>query len=224
MNGVYYPVGKAICQIVNRDLRTHGVRCSPEATPGSVYNTGAIQSGELEFGIIQSDVQFAAYKGRGRVDRQSRFSVCDRCCPCTRSSSPSLLVQIRTSRILRDWQADGSMWAARAPVLRATWDAIEAELGWRDEQRVRPIELRPDATTSALCSGAIDANHADRRTPIAAGQVSASRLCDQLGRDCRSGHRQIASRSSCIINAGSYLATSMGWQPTCRPSAFARPW
>jgi hypothetical protein len=70
MNGVYYPVSKAICEIVNRDLRTHSVRCSPEVTPGSVYNVRAIQSGELEFGIIQSDVQFAAYKGQG-VDRQA---------------------------------------------------------------------------------------------------------------------------------------------------------
>ena len=60
LNGVYYPVGKAICQIVNRDLSTHGVRCSPEATPGSVYNVGGIQSGGLEFGIVQTDVHFAA--------------------------------------------------------------------------------------------------------------------------------------------------------------------
>jgi len=33
VNGIYYPVGKAICQIVNRDLGTHGVRCSPESRP-----------------------------------------------------------------------------------------------------------------------------------------------------------------------------------------------
>src|SRR5262249_3203609 len=65
LNGVYYPVGKAICQIVNRDLDTYGVRCSPEATPGSVYNIGALKSGELEFAIVQSDVQFAAYHGDG---------------------------------------------------------------------------------------------------------------------------------------------------------------
>ena len=65
LNGIYYPVGKAICQIVNRDLSTHGVRCSPETTPGSVYNVRAIQSGELEFGIVQSDVNFDAYKGQG---------------------------------------------------------------------------------------------------------------------------------------------------------------
>ena len=38
LNGVYYPVGKAICEIVNRDLSIDGVRCSPETPPGSVYN------------------------------------------------------------------------------------------------------------------------------------------------------------------------------------------
>src|SRR6516164_7915934 len=65
LNGVYYPVGKAICAIVNQDIHTHGVRCSPETTPGSVYNIDALRSGELDFAIVQSDVQFAAYNGRG---------------------------------------------------------------------------------------------------------------------------------------------------------------
>ena len=57
LNGVYYPVAKAICEIVNRDVSIDGVRCSPETTPGSVYNTRAIQSGELEFGIVQADAE-----------------------------------------------------------------------------------------------------------------------------------------------------------------------
>src|SRR5271165_1943608 len=65
VNGIYYPVAKDICRIVNRDLHTQGVRCSPESTPGSVYNIDALQSGELELGIVQSDVQFAAYNGEG---------------------------------------------------------------------------------------------------------------------------------------------------------------
>jgi uncharacterized protein len=34
INGVYYPVGRAICDVVNRDLSITGVRCSAEATPG----------------------------------------------------------------------------------------------------------------------------------------------------------------------------------------------
>ena len=47
---------------------------------------------------------------------------------------------------------------SRGTGTRATWDAIEEELGWRDLERVRPVEMRADATTSALCSGAIDAS------------------------------------------------------------------
>ena len=87
-NGIYYPVGKAICRIVNRDLATHGVRCSPEATPGSVYNITAVQSDELEFGIVQSDVQSPLTKAKvpGSGDR---LRLCDLSYPYIPSSSPS---------------------------------------------------------------------------------------------------------------------------------------
>src|SRR5580692_10031257 len=51
MNGIYYPVSKAICKVVETELRALGIWCSPETTPGSVYNVGGVQSGELEFGI-----------------------------------------------------------------------------------------------------------------------------------------------------------------------------
>ena len=47
---------------------------------------------------------------------------------------------------------------SRGTGIRATWDAIEEELGWRDNERVRPVGMRADTTISALCSGAIDAN------------------------------------------------------------------
>jgi uncharacterized protein len=156
-NGIYYPVGKAICQIVNRDLSTYGVRCSPEATPGSVYNITAIQSDELEFGIVQSDVQFAAYKGEGawigRPFTALRSVV---------SLYPELVtVMTRVDSHIQDLAGLVGRRVnvgSRGTGTRATWDAIEAELGWRDEERVRPVEMRADATTSALCSGAIDAS------------------------------------------------------------------
>lgn len=65
MNGVYYPVAGEICALVDRDTRVSGVRCSRETTPGSVYNIDALRSGDLEFAIVQSDVAFAAYNGKG---------------------------------------------------------------------------------------------------------------------------------------------------------------
>ncbi|MDD9979603.1 MAG: TAXI family TRAP transporter solute-binding subunit [Boseongicola sp.] len=63
VTGVYYPTGGAICRLVNKDRKDHGIRCSVESTGGSVYNTRTIREGELDFGVVQSDVQSAAIEG-----------------------------------------------------------------------------------------------------------------------------------------------------------------
>ena len=63
VTGVYYPTGGAICRLVNKDRKEHGIRCSVESTGGSVYNTRTIRAGELDFGVVQSDVQSAALEG-----------------------------------------------------------------------------------------------------------------------------------------------------------------
>ena len=63
VTGVYYPTGGAICRLVNKGRKEHGVRCSVESTGGSVYNINTIREGELEFGVAQSDWQYHAYNG-----------------------------------------------------------------------------------------------------------------------------------------------------------------
>lgn len=63
VTGVYYPTGGAICRLVNKGRKDHGIRCSVESTGGSVYNVNTIKEGELEFGVAQSDIQFNAYNG-----------------------------------------------------------------------------------------------------------------------------------------------------------------
>ena len=60
VTGVYYPTGGAICRLVNKDRKTHGIRCSAESTGGSVYNINTVRAGELEFGVAQSDWQYHA--------------------------------------------------------------------------------------------------------------------------------------------------------------------
>ncbi|MBY4892183.1 TAXI family TRAP transporter solute-binding subunit [Rhodobacteraceae bacterium N5(2021)] len=65
VTGVYYPTGGAICRLVNAGRDDHGLRCSVESTGGSVYNTRTIREGELDFGVVQSDVQAAALTGEG---------------------------------------------------------------------------------------------------------------------------------------------------------------
>ena len=63
VTGVYYPTGGAICRLVNKSRKEHGIRCAVESTGGSVYNINTIKAGELEFGVAQSDWNHHAYNG-----------------------------------------------------------------------------------------------------------------------------------------------------------------
>lgn len=68
VTGVYYPTGGAICRLVNKSRKEHGIRCAVESTGGSVYNINTIKAGELEFGVAQSDWQHHAYNGTSKFE------------------------------------------------------------------------------------------------------------------------------------------------------------
>ncbi len=70
VTGVYYPTGGAICRLVNKTRKTHGIRCSVESTGGSVYNLNTIRAGELDMGVAQSDWQYHAYHGTSKFKDQ----------------------------------------------------------------------------------------------------------------------------------------------------------
>ncbi|MBI3706816.1 MAG: TAXI family TRAP transporter solute-binding subunit, partial [Proteobacteria bacterium] len=63
VTGVYYAVGGAICRVVNKGRKEHGIGCSVESTGGSVFNVNTIKAGELDFGLAQSDIHYQAVKG-----------------------------------------------------------------------------------------------------------------------------------------------------------------
>jgi TRAP transporter TAXI family solute receptor len=155
-NALYYPVGKAICKVAGPDLRKMDIRCSPETTPGSVYNIDAIQSGELELGIVQTDVQRDAYRGtgpwQGRAvsDLRSVFSL-----------YPELVTIIARAdaniHALSDLAGKRVNVGSRGTGTRATWDDIAPAFG-RENMPAQLMALRPDDAASALCRGDIDAN------------------------------------------------------------------
>ena len=155
MTAVYYPVAKAICQAIFRELRAQGIWCSAETTPGSAYNVEHVVSGELEFGIVQSDILFSAYKGIGRWDGK----------PVTQLRSvlslyPELVTIVARAdaniHVLADLAGKRVSVGSLATGPRTTWNLISGDLDLTAP--VRLTELRQDETKSALCNGAIDAN------------------------------------------------------------------
>src|SRR5271154_1597022 len=63
VTGVYYPAGGAICRLVNRGRKEHGIHCTVESTGGSINNLEAVRKGDLDLGIVQSDLLYHAYSG-----------------------------------------------------------------------------------------------------------------------------------------------------------------
>lgn len=63
VTGVYYPTGGAISRMINKKSKIYNIKATVESTGGSVYNINAVLSGDLEFGIAQSDRQFQAFNG-----------------------------------------------------------------------------------------------------------------------------------------------------------------
>jgi TRAP transporter TAXI family solute receptor len=63
VTGVYYPVGGAISRMVNEKRQEYNIRATVESTGGSVFNVNALMAGDLEFGVVQSDLQYQAFNG-----------------------------------------------------------------------------------------------------------------------------------------------------------------
>jgi len=63
VTGVYYPAGGAISKMVNAKFKQYHIKMTVESTAGSVYNINAVLSGDLDFGICQSDRQYEAWHG-----------------------------------------------------------------------------------------------------------------------------------------------------------------
>ncbi len=65
VTGVYYPTGGAISKLVNNKRKDYNLRMTVESTGGSVFNVNALGAGDIELGVVQSDLQYQAFNGKG---------------------------------------------------------------------------------------------------------------------------------------------------------------
>ena len=157
VTGVYYPTGGAICRLVNKDRKEHGIRCSVESTGGSTYNVNTIRAGELEFGVAQSDVQYHSYNGTGDFasagpfkELRSVFSV---------HPEPVTIVARKDAGIANfdDLKGKRVNIGNAGSGTRTTWEIIEKAAGWQRSDLKLAAELKSAETGQALCDNKIDA-------------------------------------------------------------------
>ncbi|MEM7774730.1 MAG: TAXI family TRAP transporter solute-binding subunit [Pseudomonadota bacterium] len=157
VTGVYYPTGGAICRLVNRKRKEHGIRCSAESTGGSIYNINTIRGGELEFGVAQSDWQYHAYNGTSKFKDKGKFSELR----AVFSVHPEPVTVLARSDVnisnVTDLKGKRLNIGNPGSGTRGTWDVLEAALGWKRTDLKLAAELKSAETGQALCDNKIDA-------------------------------------------------------------------
>ncbi|PWR01559.1 C4-dicarboxylate ABC transporter substrate-binding protein [Meridianimarinicoccus roseus] len=157
VTGVYYPTGGAICRLVNKGRKEHGLRCSVESTGGSVYNLNTIRAGELEFGVAQSDWQYHAYNGTSSFSDagpfeglRAVFSV---------HPEPFTVVARADSGITNFEDLKGKRVNIGNPGSgqRGTMEVLMDAMGWTMDDFALATELKAAEQSAALCDNQIDA-------------------------------------------------------------------
>ncbi len=157
VTGVYYPTGGAICRLVNKSRKQHGIRCSVESTGGSVYNLNAIRNGELDMGVAQSDWQFHAFQGSSKFEKaganqklRAVFSV---------HPEPFTVVARADAGITSFDDLKGKRVNVGNPGSgqRGTMEVVMAAKGWSMSDFQLASELKSSEQSKALCDNKIDA-------------------------------------------------------------------
>lgn len=157
VTGVYYPTGGAICRLVNKTRKDHGIRCSVESTGGSVYNLNTIRAGELDMGVAQSDWQYHAYNGTSKFKDQGAnkelravFSV---------HPEPFTVVARADSGVKNFTDLKGKRVNIGNPGSgqRGTMEVLMGALDWTKADFKLASELKSSEQSKALCDNKIDA-------------------------------------------------------------------
>ena len=157
VTGVYYPTGGAICRLVNKSRKEHGIRCSVESTGGSVYNINTIRAGELDMGVAQSDWQYHAYNGTSKFEDQGAFK--ELRAVFSVHPEPVTIVARKDANIKKVMDLKGKRVNIGNPGsgTRASWEVMADTLGFGDDALALATEFKSSEQSQALCDNKIDA-------------------------------------------------------------------
>lgn len=157
VTGVYYPAGQHLCRLFNTRRDSHGMRCTAESTGGSVFNLNMVRSGDMDFGVAQSDLQYHAYHGSGRFEA---FGPADHLRAMFSLHPEPLTLVVRPDA---DIQGLDDLPGKRVNIgnpgsgQRTLMEELMAKLGWDHDTFRRVGELPSREQAQALCDNRIDA-------------------------------------------------------------------
>jgi TRAP transporter TAXI family solute receptor len=155
--GVDLPVGNAICRMFNLAQEALTKPCLAVISDGSVGNVHRVRTGERALGLAQSDVAYAAYRGRGVFEAAGPDAGLRTLIVL---HSEALAVIVRADSGLRRFE---DLRGRRISVGKtdvsyaATRDDLLASHGWTISDFEGSLELGLAEQNHALCGGTVDA-------------------------------------------------------------------
>jgi len=154
--GVYYPLGGALCRMVNVTRKVHKLRCSVEASEGSVANIRGVLAGDLDMGIAQSDTQFEAAQGRGsfkgapQPKLRALFNVYPETLTLVAREDAGIrsLADLKGKRVNLGTAGSGT---------RATMELVLQTAGLRTEDLKAALDVKIVEMPTSLCEAKMDA-------------------------------------------------------------------
>ena len=157
VTGVYFPTGLTIAKMMNSKRGEYGIRASVESTRGSIFNVNALIAGYMEFGLVQSDIQYEAFHGLGpwegkgpQKDLRAVFGIHHEslCLVAAVDSGIEKLTDLKGKRVNLGNPGSGQY--------RNSLDAIES-VGINPDRDLIPTKLRATEAPALLHDNRIDA-------------------------------------------------------------------
>jgi uncharacterized protein len=156
VGGNYFAVARAICSEMNRSAKGK-MRCSPEATPGSVYNLDGLASGQIDFAIVQSDWLLSAQAGSGVFKSNGPMPDLVGVYALYQEQVTILVGEDSTIKSMKDFFGATVDLGPPSSGRRATSERVMFALKMTPLNLGQVSELSNGAAIDELCSGRIDA-------------------------------------------------------------------
>jgi uncharacterized protein len=156
VGGNYFATARAICAEVNHSLKGE-MRCSPEATPGSVYNLAGLATGQIDFAIVQSDWLSAARDGLGAFEGNGPMGDLRGVMPLYQEQFT--LIAAKDAPISGVLGLTGMRVDLGPPASgrRASAENLFGQIGMKTDAFRQLSELGVSAAVDELCAGRLDA-------------------------------------------------------------------
>lgn len=156
VTGFYFPVGGALCRVVNAVKARTGMRCLVESTAGSLQNLNGLRTGEYDLAIVQSGWAHQAVKGTGAfaVEGAGR----DLRALMVLHGEPLTLLVRKDSGIasVPDLKRRKVNLGRKGSAQRQLIEALFEAQGWGAADFPQAVEIEADDQLDALCAGKIE--------------------------------------------------------------------